>query len=118
MEALKSLPASPRLSDPALTEPESLKDWLELLCLSEYFDVFQHNGFTSMERIHMLWEVELTSVSFHDNFQFLTRFKKLLMASSVVKRTLLSSKMTNKSFLFFRFWKLTLLVIENEFSPH
>ncbi|KAL9955552.1 hypothetical protein ACROYT_G036890 [Oculina patagonica] len=62
MEALKSLPVCLRLSDPALTKPESLEDWLNLLCLSEYFDVFQHNGFTSMERIHMLWEVELTSV--------------------------------------------------------
>ena len=69
MEAVKSLPACPRLSDPALSKPEGLKDWLELLCLPEYFDVFQHNGFTSMERIHMLWEVELTSVSFHDNSQ-------------------------------------------------
>lgn len=62
MEALKSLPSCPRLSDPAINKPESLKEWLELLCLSEYFDVFQHNGFTSMDRIHMLWEVELTSV--------------------------------------------------------
>ena len=64
MEALKSLPSCPRLSDPAINKPESLKEWLELLCLSEYFDVFQHNGFTSMDRIHMLWEVELTSVSY------------------------------------------------------
>ena len=69
MEALKSLPACPRLSDPALSKPEGLEDWLELLCLPEYFDVFQHNGFTSMERIHMLWEVELSSVSCHDNSQ-------------------------------------------------
>lgn len=69
MEALKSLPVCPRLSDPALSKPEGLEDWLELLCLPEYFDVFQHNGFTSMERIHMLWEVELTSVSCHDNCQ-------------------------------------------------
>ena len=67
MEAVKSLPACPRLNDPAEAKPESLDDWLELLCLSEYFDVFQHNGFTSMERIHMLWEVELTSVSYCGN---------------------------------------------------
>lgn len=62
MEALKFLPACPRLSDLDTTKPDSLKDWLELICLSEYFDVFYHNGFNSMERLHMLWEVELTSV--------------------------------------------------------
>ena len=64
MEALKFLPACPRLSDLDTTKPDSLKDWLELICLSEYFDVFYHNGFNSMERLHMLWEVELTSVSY------------------------------------------------------
>ena len=64
IEALKSLPACPRLSDPAITKPESLEDWLQLICLREYFDVFQHNGYTSMDRIHMLWEVELTSVGY------------------------------------------------------
>ncbi|XP_015758288.1 PREDICTED: ankyrin repeat and sterile alpha motif domain-containing protein 1B-like [Acropora digitifera] len=63
MEAMKSLPACPRLSDLAATaKPESLTDWLKLICLLEYFPVFQQNGFDSMERLHMLWEVELTSV--------------------------------------------------------
>lgn len=63
MEAMKSLPACPRLSDLAATaKPESLRDWLNLICLLEYFPVFQQNGFDSMERLHMLWEVELTSV--------------------------------------------------------
>ena len=65
MEAMKSLPACPRLSDLAATaKPESLRDWLNLICLLEYFPVFQQNGFDSMERLHMLWEVELTSVSY------------------------------------------------------
>ena len=63
MEAVKSLPVCPRLSDPDITKPDTLKGWLEWICLPEYFDVFQHNGFTSMDRIHILWEVELTSVS-------------------------------------------------------
>ena len=63
MEAIKSLPVCPRLSDPDITKPDTLKGWLEWICLPEYFDVFQHNGFTSMDRIHILWEVELTSVS-------------------------------------------------------
>ena len=63
MEAIKSLPVCPRLSDPDITKPDTLKGWLEWICLPEYFDVFQHNGFTSMGRIHILWEVELTSVS-------------------------------------------------------
>ena len=63
MEAIKSLPVCPRLSDPDITKPDTLKGWLEWICLPEYFDVFQHNGFTSMNRIHILWEVELTSVS-------------------------------------------------------
>ncbi|RMX60043.1 hypothetical protein pdam_00004489 [Pocillopora damicornis] len=62
MEAVKTLKPCPRLNDPASAKPESLEDWLELLSLSEYYDVFQHNGFTYMERIHRLWEVELTSV--------------------------------------------------------
>ncbi|KAK2565649.1 Ankyrin repeat and SAM domain-containing protein 1A [Acropora cervicornis] len=63
MEAMKSLPACPRLSDlVAPAKPESLRDWLKLICLLEYFPVFQQNGFDSMERLHMLWEVELTSV--------------------------------------------------------
>ena len=65
MEAVKSLPPCLRLSDPAITKPESLEDWLELIRLPEYFDVFQHNGFTSMDRVHMLWELELTSVSYY-----------------------------------------------------
>ena len=63
MEAIKSLPVCPRLCDPDITKPDTLKGWLEWICLPEYFDVFQHNGFTSMDRIHILWEVELTSVS-------------------------------------------------------
>ncbi|XP_022779967.1 ankyrin repeat and sterile alpha motif domain-containing protein 1B-like isoform X3 [Stylophora pistillata] len=62
MEAVKTLKPCPRLSDPVSTKPESLEDWLELLSLSEYFVVFQHNDITSMKRIRMLWEVELTSV--------------------------------------------------------
>ena len=65
MEAVKTCP---RLNDPASAKPESLEDWLELLSLSEYYDVFQHNGFTYMERIHRLWEVELTSVSDVDSY--------------------------------------------------
>ena len=69
MEAMKSLPACPRLSDLAATaKPESLTDWLKLICLLEYFPVFQQNGFDSMERLHMLWEVELTSVSYRLKF--------------------------------------------------
>ena len=68
MEAVKTLKTCPRLNDPASAKPESLEDWLELLSLSEYYDVFQHNGFTYMERIHRLWEVELTSVSDVDSY--------------------------------------------------
>ena len=67
MEAAKALPPAPYVSDPGGFKPEGVEDWLELIDLPEYADVFRHQGYSSMARVTMLWEVELTSVSFHRN---------------------------------------------------
>ena len=63
MEALKPLSRCPRLSDLAFANLDTVADWLESIGLPEYLEVFQHNGFTTLQRVRMLWEVELTSVS-------------------------------------------------------
>ena len=44
MEAIKSLPVCPRLSDPDITKPDTLKGWLEWICLPEYFDGQETEG--------------------------------------------------------------------------
>jgi len=56
---------------------DSVRSWLRSLRLTEYVDTFQIHGFTMLERLHNLWDVELTSVcslcfvqfaSFSDHF--------------------------------------------------
>ncbi|XP_022254556.1 uncharacterized protein LOC106470250 isoform X3 [Limulus polyphemus] len=42
--------------------PESVNHWLKLLHLEEYQDTFQKNGFTNMDRVMKIWEVELNTV--------------------------------------------------------
>jgi SAM domain (Sterile alpha motif) len=44
------------------TRFDGLVPWLTALRLSEYIETFQLHGFTSTERLHNLWDVELTSV--------------------------------------------------------
>jgi len=41
----------------------SLASWLAVLRLSEYVETFQLHGFTTLDKLHNLWDVELTSVS-------------------------------------------------------
>ncbi|XP_014668530.1 PREDICTED: ankyrin repeat and sterile alpha motif domain-containing protein 1B-like isoform X3 [Priapulus caudatus] len=41
---------------------QTVEEWLRWLCLQEYDDAFRANGFTSMERVHKLWELELVTV--------------------------------------------------------
>ena len=50
---------------------DSIRSWLRSLRLSEYVDTFHTHGFTTLERLHNLWDVELTSVS---SLSFLTKF--------------------------------------------
>ena len=57
--------------DVAAKQFDSIRSWLRSLHLSEYVDTFQTHGFTTLERLHNLWDVELTSVSSHS---FLTKF--------------------------------------------
>ncbi|XP_076304182.1 uncharacterized protein LOC143222109 isoform X2 [Tachypleus tridentatus] len=42
--------------------PESVNHWLKLLHLEEYQDTFLKNGFTNMDRVMKIWEVELNTV--------------------------------------------------------
>lgn len=42
--------------------PSELEEWLHLLRLDHYADLFRKNCFDDMERIHRVWEVELTTV--------------------------------------------------------
>ena len=42
--------------------PSELEDWLHLLRLDHYADLFRKNCFDDMERIRRVWEVELTTV--------------------------------------------------------
>lgn len=43
--------------------PSSVEDWLSSLRLSEYTDAFKSHGYTSMDRVRKLWELELATVS-------------------------------------------------------
>ena len=86
MEATKVLAPAPHLMDPDSYKPESMEDWLDLIDLPEYTDVFQHQGYSSMERVKMLWEVELTSVSHYSNI--VTSQLLLLLLSSSDQPTL------------------------------
>jgi len=51
-----------RCCDVTAKQFESIRPWLRSLHLSEYVDTFQTHGFTTLERLHNLWDVELTSV--------------------------------------------------------
>lgn len=42
--------------------PSELEEWLHLLRLDHYADLFRKNYFDDMERIRRVWEVELTTV--------------------------------------------------------
>ncbi|XP_013778899.1 uncharacterized protein LOC106463417 isoform X2 [Limulus polyphemus] len=42
--------------------PESVNDWLKSLHLEEYQSTFQKNGFTEIDRVMKIWEVELNTV--------------------------------------------------------
>ncbi|KAK3699169.1 hypothetical protein QZH41_011871 [Actinostola sp. cb2023] len=61
LEAAKLLPSPPRVAK-LDNPPSTVEEWLKLIKLSEYLEVFLHHGFASMDRVKMLWEVELTSV--------------------------------------------------------
>ncbi|XP_064602362.1 ankyrin repeat and SAM domain-containing protein 1A-like isoform X2 [Liolophura sinensis] len=42
--------------------PSSVENWLSSLRLSEYTDAFKSHGYTSMDRVRKLWELELATV--------------------------------------------------------
>ncbi|XP_048585041.1 ankyrin repeat and sterile alpha motif domain-containing protein 1B isoform X2 [Nematostella vectensis] len=62
LEAVKSLPVHPQLVDSSAQSFSSASEWLGSLCLDEYVPRFEHQGYASMERVMLIWEVELTSV--------------------------------------------------------
>ena len=59
---MKSLPTAPRVAK-LPSPPSTVEEWLGLLYLSEYLSIFVHHGYTTMDRVKQIWEVELTSVS-------------------------------------------------------
>lgn len=50
--------------------PTSVAEWLESLELGDYTKSFLVNGYTSMELVKKIWEIELINVS-HSYFHFL-----------------------------------------------
>lgn len=44
--------------------PTSVAEWLESLELGDYTKSFLINGYTSMELVKKIWEIELINVSF------------------------------------------------------
>ncbi|XP_031548747.1 ankyrin repeat and SAM domain-containing protein 1A-like [Actinia tenebrosa] len=61
LEAVKSLPTPPRVAK-LPSPPSTVEEWLASLCLSEYLVTLLHHGYTTMDRVKQMWEVELTSV--------------------------------------------------------
>lgn len=43
--------------------PTSVADWLDSLELNDYIKTFLANGYTSMDLVKKLWEIELINVS-------------------------------------------------------
>lgn len=48
--------------------PTSVAEWLESLELGDYTKSFLINGYTSMELVKKIWEIELINVSPSSNF--------------------------------------------------
>ena len=44
-------------------EPNTVEEWLNVLHLDEYLDLFHQKGYDTMDRIKQMWELELESVS-------------------------------------------------------
>lgn len=62
LENCKNLPIVPKLSSGTNSSPSSIKEWLNSLSLSQYEERFIENGFTDMEKVRKIWEVELNCV--------------------------------------------------------
>jgi len=59
---------------------DSVRSWLRSLRLTEYVDAFQIHGFTTLERLHNLWDVELTSVC----ILYLIQFSSVMIVLSLL----------------------------------
>lgn len=59
LEAAEKLPKVKQLE---ANVKYTVEEWLKSLKLTEYSKVFHENGFTDMERVKKIWEVELNAV--------------------------------------------------------
>ncbi|XP_006819453.1 ankyrin repeat and sterile alpha motif domain-containing protein 1B-like [Saccoglossus kowalevskii] len=77
------------------TMPSSVDEWLNNLHLSDYTDRFHKMGFSTMERVRHIWEVELANVL---QINTLGHRKRILASLSVISSKRRESITTKKVF--------------------
>ena len=77
LESARKLPPSPQIGDEGFPVPETLHDWLEKINLLDYELKFRRSGYDNMDRIRVMWELELSTVS----LIILTAISKLKLAA-------------------------------------
>ena len=72
---MSGLPAVPVMGEEGRPIPDSVDQWLSIIQLEAYHTRFVHNGYGSMDRVRVIWELELVTVSLYQFLEFLSSLK-------------------------------------------
>ena len=64
LDAVSGLSAVPVMGEEGRPIPDTVDKWLSIIQLEAYHTRFVHNGYASMDRVRVIWELELVTVSF------------------------------------------------------
>ena len=64
IEASLKLPKTPVMGGDGFPVPDSVGAWLTRIKLKDYEPRFIHNGYDNIDRVRVIWELELVTVSF------------------------------------------------------
>lgn len=100
MKACQNLPKSPVIGEEGFPNPRDIKEWLAKLKLLDYRRRFKYYGYDNMERVKVIWELELVSVL---QVTLIGHYKRMLTSLGKQKRkinkamgSLSSPKIENK----------------------
>lgn len=63
IKAANELPPSPVMGDANFPVPETVLDWLTRIKLPGYAQRFVQYGYDNIDRVRVIWEIELATVS-------------------------------------------------------